>query len=189
MQRKPITTILFILACILFTVACEILNNSIYGIDENVIKLLSFNPTHPLTHFGLGFFCSIFIHINLAHIATNLFFIVPICLMIERKKSSLYLFILIVLLHFITLLTLSLASGLLFTKEMYFVGTSHVVIALYTFWSLSQKRFSLFLIPALVLIIGFWQGQSHLTHLAHFLGMLSALLIATCDFFLIKKRS
>ncbi len=53
-----------------------------------------------------------------------------------------------------------------------FLGSSHVVIGLYTYWSLANKKYGMLFFALLMLSVGLWQSQSPLTLLAHALGFM-----------------
>ncbi|GEM_PF-1386128 len=177
MNMKPIATISLSLLIIAFTFTAPLFDTSIYSLNGHPTQWMSFMPSSPFRSMGLTLISSPFIHLNFEHLLVNLFFLIPIGMMIERKKSKFYLASLFLIVHLQVLLFLVLIDTFYPFQTKSFLGCSHIVIGLYSFWFLKNKRYGSLLIAVIILIAGLWQTQSPLTILAHGLGLLGGLLI------------
>ncbi len=171
MNYRPVVTIVLILVSFLATLVAPIFDSSFYGENGHPTEWLSFLPTVPLRQSGLTLIFSPFLHINLSHLLTNMVILLPVALMIERKISGRKLILFFSLIHFQVLLLLVLADVFMSLEGKAFLGSSHIVIGLYTFWALNQKKYGMLFMPLLVLGIGIWNSHS-LTFLAHMLGFI-----------------
>lgn len=171
MNYRPIATFFFILASILVTFVAPIFDSSFYGENGHPTQWLSFLPGDPLRQSGLTLLLSPFLHINLSHLLTNIIIFLPVALMMERKISGRRLILDFSLIHFQVLLLLVLVNAFIPLEGKAFLGSSHIVIGLYTFWALDQKKYGMLLMPLLVLGIGIWNSHTP-TLLAHMLGFI-----------------
>lgn len=176
MKYRPFASLSLILLSFIVTVMISILDTSIYGINGHPTQWLSFLPHDPLRHMGLSLFISPFLHINFMHALVNMIFFIPLALMIERKKSGKFLTVVFFLTHALVLLLLILVDLFFSLEGKAFLGSSHVIVGLYTFWSLYNKNYSLLFWPLFMIGVGFWEPQP-LTLLAHFLGLLAGVKI------------
>lgn len=126
---------------------------------------------------GLSLLLSAFIHINTAHLLTNLAFFLPIAMMVERQRSGLFLAGAWFFIHFLVLLTLTGIAVLFPLGGNSFLGSSHIIVGLYGFWSLERKKYGLLFFALLIISAGLWENQSPFTLVAHFLGLLGGLLL------------
>lgn len=188
MHTKPIATISIILLFIAMTFVAPIFDTSIYGVNGHPTDWMSFMPSSPFRHMGIGWISSPFIHLSLEHLAVNLFFFIPIAMMIERKKSATYLGFLFLVIHFQVLMALVLIDQFYSLEDKGFLGSSHIVIGLYSFWFLHNKRYGLFTVTLTVLVSGLWQSQSPLTTLAHGLGFLIGIVTLIFSHFIAVTR-
>lgn len=129
-------------------------------------------PEAPFRAYGLTLLFSPFIHLGLQHLLTNFILLVPVAMMIERKKSSSFLLSLFFILHFTILSLLVLFHQLRPISGLAFLGMSHVIIALITYWALITRRYGMLMFAVFILAMGWWQAQSSMTLLAHTLGLL-----------------
>ncbi|MGE3609493.1 MAG: hypothetical protein AB7I27_07895 [Bacteriovoracaceae bacterium] len=171
MKNKPVATISILILTVLITWIAPIFDSSLYGVNGHPTEWLSFYPAHPLNHFGAGLFASPFLHLNGQHLFTNLILFFPLAMVIERKESALFLLKFFILFHFQILLMLICLNEVIPLEGKYFLGSSHIILAFYSFWGLSQKKWFLLGFSLLALMIGYWQGQSHLTTWAHAIGI------------------
>ncbi len=171
MNQRPLATITFIMLSFAVTLMAPIFDSSVYGVNGHPREWLSFLPGSPLRHMGLSLICSTFLHINFLHVMTNMIFFTPISLMMERKKTGLFLTLNFFLIHFQVLLLLYLINLVFPMEGKAFSGSSHVIVGLYTLWSLTQKKYGMLFWPLLVIAIGLWDDNSH-TLLAHALGFI-----------------
>ncbi len=177
MKQRPLVTIGLILFCLLVTLMIPTLDTSIYGFNGDPLSWLSFSPTDPWRIWGLSILLSPFVHLNLWHLFTNLIFLVPLALIIERRRSPAQLVIILVCIHLAGLLCLlALGAGIPLEGKL-FLGSSQVLAGLYTFWALEEKKFAYLLIPGGILLSGLWQGQDQLTILAHGAGVIGGVLL------------
>lgn len=176
MKYRPFASLSLILLSFIVTVMISILDTSIYGINGHPTQWLSFLPHDPLRHMGLSLFISPFLHINFMHALVNMIFFIPLALMIERKKSGKFLAVTFFLNHGLVLLSLVLVDLFFSLEGKTFLGSSHVIVALYGFWALYNKNYSLLFWPLLIIGIGLWEPQP-LTLLAHSLGLLDGVII------------
>ena len=184
MKNRPIATLCFILTAILITFFAPLFDVSIYGLKGHPKEWLSFLPNSPWRHYGGSLLASPFLHMSWEHLLTNLVLFIPIAMMIERKRSGLYLAGIFFLLHFKVLVSLWVVQFFIPLEGKAFLGVSHVIIGLFSFWSLSTKRYGLLVFALLILIVGQWQLQSTSTLLAHALGFTMGVLL----FFLGRSR-
>lgn len=176
MKYRPFVSLSFILLSFIVTVMITILDTSIYGINGHPTQWLSFTPHEPLRHMGLSLLISPFLHINFMHVLVNMILFIPLALMIERKKSGKFLAVAFFLNHTLVLLLLVLVDLFFSLKGKAFLGSSHVVVGLYTFWALYNKNYALLFWPLLIIGVGFWEPQP-LTLLTHSLGLLAGVKI------------
>ena len=108
MNKKPIATISFILLSIAGFFIAPIFDYSVYGVNGHPNEWLSFLPNSPLRNMGLSLIFSPFLHINFAHVMSNLIFFIPVAMMMERQKSGIILTINFCLIHFQVLFLLFL---------------------------------------------------------------------------------
>lgn len=172
MKNKLNATISFLLLSFAITFMAPIFDSSFYGFNGHPIEWMSFLPTSPLRHAGISILFSPFLHLNTQHLLTNLFFFTPIAMMMERKRSGLFLALHFFLIHFQVLLLLVLVNVFYPLEGKAFLGSSHIIIGLYSLWSVANKKFAMMSFALLILVIGMWQGQGALTLLAHALGLL-----------------
>lgn len=170
MNKQPIATISLSLLIIAITTLAPLLDTSIYALNEHPTMWMSFMPSTPLRYMGLTFVSSPFIHLNLEHLAVNLFFFIPIGMMVERKKTRGYLLLLYTVIHLLVLLSLAFIDNFYSFQMKSFLGSSHIVIGLYSYWFIKNRKFGSLLMTIIILIAGLWQTQSPLTILAHGLG-------------------
>lgn len=188
-MKRPILTITISMSCILMTAMAPLFDSSIYGINGHPTLWMSFMPSNPLRLLGLGLITSPFLHINLEHLIVNTFFLVPIAMIIERKYSSLYLLKLFFSLHALVLLQLVLVDTFFQLNGKSFLGCSHIVIGIYSYYFTHEKKFGLLAIPFTVILLGAWQGQGVLTTLAHTLGLASGVCAVYLNIFFNSLRS
>lgn len=172
MQKRPYVTIALTLLSLAATFLAPAFDSSIYGVDGNSLEWLSFNPSSPFRHTGAGLIGSAFLHINIRHLLTNMIFFIPVGMMMERKESGFFLAKTFSLIHFQVLVALLLVHFLFPLTNRSFLGSSHVIIGLYTYWALTTQKYGLLLGPLLVLSLGLWD-EGHLSLLAHVLGFLA----------------
>lgn len=179
MNSRPLTTIAFLVLSFGITIGASVFDSSLFGHDGHPTLWLSFMPEDPFRLYGLSIIFSPFLHLGLQHLITNFILLVPVAMMIERKKSGPFLAGLFVTLHLIILATMILLHQFKSMTGAGFLGMSHVIIALITYWSLSTKRYGMLMFAAFILAMGWWQSQSSLTILAHAIGLIvGALLFA-----------
>lgn len=169
MKHRPITTITFFLLSLAVTLIAPTFDSSFYGVNGHPTEWLSFMPGAPLRHMGLSLIFSPLLHINVWHLITSLIVLAPVALMMERKKSGFFLALNFCLIHFQVLLFLVWINMFYPMEGKAFLGSSHVVIGLYTFWSLANKKYGMLSIPLIAISIDLWNSNS-LTLLAHTLG-------------------
>ncbi len=177
MKQRPWVTIALIILCLLVTLLIPALDTSIYGFSGDPLSWLSFSPTDPFRFWGLSILLSPFVHLNFSHLFTNLIFLVPLALIIERRRSPGQLAMVLGFLHIAGLLCLLLLGAAIALNGKMFLGSSQVLAGLYTFWALGEKKFAFFLIPAGIIVSGLWQGQDQLTILAHGAGVVSGMML------------
>lgn len=177
MKYRPLITILLVLTSIVVTLGAPAFDSSLYGVNGHPVEWLSFSPGLPFRHLGLSLFLSPFIHLNTLHLFTNLAFLIPMALMMERKRSGRFLAMFFFSIHFVVMLTLVGIENLFPSGGNAFLGSSHVVVGLYSYWSLSQKRYGLLFFTLLIIAAGLWENQNPLTLLAHTLGLFSGILL------------
>lgn len=149
-----------------------IFDYSVYGVNGHPTVWLSFSPDSPLRHGGLSWIVSPFLHLHFEHLITNMTLFVPVAMMMERKKSGKFLLLKFLSIHTLVLLALMFVSPFYPLSGKAFLGSSHVVIGLYCYWGLANKKYSMTVLALVILGIGLWQSQSPLTLLAHVLGFL-----------------
>jgi membrane associated rhomboid family serine protease len=171
MTKKPIATISLILTSIITTIAAPIFDYSIYGINGHPTQWLSFMPSAPFRHYGMGILGSPFIHLSLEHLATNMILFIPIGMMIERKKSGSFLFYKFGLIHVLVLSALLIIQVGFSFEGKSFLGSSHIVLGLYCYWSLTNKNYFLLFWTILLIVLGLWQSQGLETLMSHLTGM------------------
>jgi len=172
MNHRPVATISIILISFAVTLMAPIFDSSVYGVNGHPTEWLSFLPSEPFRHMGLSLVVSPFLHINFQHLITNMIFLAPVAMMMERKKSGFFLILHFFLIHSQVLLLLVMVNFLFPIDGKAFLGSSHVILGLYTFWSLANKKYGMLFFALLVLSVGLWQSQSPLTLLAHALGFI-----------------
>jgi membrane associated rhomboid family serine protease len=172
MNHRPVATITFILISVAVTLMAPIFDYSVYGVNGHPTEWLSFLPSEPFRHMGLSLVVSPFLHINFQHLITNMIFFAPVAMMMERKKSGFFLTLHFSLIHTQVLLLLVMVNYFVPLDGKAFLGSSHVVIGLYTYWSLANKKYGMLFFALLMLSVGLWQSQSPLTLLAHALGFM-----------------
>lgn len=176
MNNRPVATITLILMSIAVTIAAPAFDSSFYGFNGHPAEWLSFSPEAPFRHMGMGLIFSPFLHIHFWHLVTNIVVLIPVALMMERKKSGLYLVLEFIAIHLQVLIMLVLLHSVFPMEGKAFVGNSHVVAGLYTFWSLNRKKFRLLILPLSVIAIGLWDSNS-LSLIAHILGCLAGIVL------------
>jgi membrane associated rhomboid family serine protease len=172
MKTRPLATISFILLSIIITFMAPIFDSSIYGVNGHPTEWLSFLPSSPFRRMGLSLIFSPFLHINFQHLLTNMVFFTPVAMMMERKRSGVFLALNFFAIHFQVLLLLVVVNLFFPLYGKAFLGSSHVIIGLYSFWSLTNKKYGMLFFAFLILAVGLWQTQSPLTLLAHGLGFM-----------------
>ncbi len=172
MNHRPAATISLILISVAVTLMAPIFDYSVYGVNGHPTEWLSFLPGDPFRHNGFSLVVSPFLHINFQHLLTNLIFFAPVAMMMERKKSGFFLALNCFLVHSQVLLLLVMVNHLFSLDGKAFLGSSHVIIGLYTYWSLANKKYGMLFFALLILGVGLWQSQSPLTLLAHTLGFI-----------------
>lgn len=175
MKNRPIATISFVLFSVLVTFVAPIFDSSLYGVNGHPSEWLSFMPSMPFRHMGLSLILSPFLHLNFQHLVTNTILFIPVAMMVERKNSGRNLALNFFLIHFQVLFFLIFVTLFYPLEGKAFLGSSHVIIGLYSFWSITNKKYNLLYFSILILAVGLWQDQSHLTTLVHVLGLLTGL--------------
>lgn len=185
MKFRPYATLTLTLICLIVTIASQAFNTSLFFFDGSPEKWLSYFTVEPFRHYGLTIVLSPFMHISSSHLLVNLFFLIPISLLIERKKSGQFLIIRFTAIHLITLIFLTLfASG-----NQAFLGASHLICGLGLYWSLNRRQWSLLALIIAFVGLGFWEGQNSATILAHGAGALAGALVLVLDQIRSKIRS
>ncbi|WP_372655710.1 rhomboid family intramembrane serine protease [Halobacteriovorax sp.] len=177
MKKRPIATTSLTLIALAITSMAPLFDTSVYSLNEHPTQWMSFMPSTPFRYMGLTFISSPFIHLNLEHFFVNTLFLLPIGMIIERKKTWTYLAVLFLLVHFQTLLSLIVIDSFYTFQAKAFLGYSHIVIGIYTFWFVKNKKYGSLTLAILILIAGLWQTQSPLTILAHVLGLAAGIVI------------
>lgn len=172
---RPISTIILSLLCCVITLGVGIFDSSLYSFDGSPLIWLSFMPESPLRAYGLSLIFSPFLHLNMQHLLTNLFFFIPISMMIEKKKGSFHVTSLFFAHHFLVLIFLTLGHFYFNFEGAGFLGISHILMGLITYWSVRNRHYWPLLVPALFLSVGAFQGQAALTLLAHTFGVIAGL--------------
>lgn len=175
MKNRPLASLALLALAVLVTFVAPIFDSSLFGVKGHPTEWLSFLPNAPFRLGGLTLFFSPFIHLNPEHLFTNLVMLVPISLMIERKRSAAFLIACFFIIHCQVLLYLWAISFFDAWEGKAFLGMSHVIVGLFSFWSLTNKKAGLFILALLVLGLGQWQAPNTLTFLAHFLGILTGI--------------
>jgi membrane associated rhomboid family serine protease len=177
MKTRPLATILLIALSLLITFISPAFDTSVYGVNGNPLQWWGFMPAHPLRQYGLTLIISPFLHLNFAHLLINCILLVPVGLMIERKLNGIKLMIYFLGIHFFTLILLVVASTLMSLGQASFLGISHIVVGLYAYWGLVNRKFGLLIFTIGVLVAGYWQNQNPLTILAHGMGIVSGFIL------------
>lgn len=172
MRNRPLATLLIIIITLLVTFMAPIFDSSIYGVNAHPTEWLSFSPAQPFRYYGLSLFFSPFIHLGLQHLIVNIVLFSPIAMMVERKESKRFLLTQYFAIHFQVLILLMVMNLFFPMENKLFLGSSHIIMGLYSYWSLSQKKWGMLFLTFLVLPIGLWQNQSPLTIAAHAMGFL-----------------
>lgn len=175
MNHRPVASIALILLSFAVTFIAPTFDSSFYGLDGHPSGWLSFSPQDPLRHMGLSLILSPFLHVNLIHLMTNVIVFIPVAMMMERKKSGSYLTFQFFLIHFLVLILLVLSNLLFPMGNKAFLGSSHIITGLYTFWALANKKYGLLVLPLFIISIGLWENQS-LTLLSHSLGFFAGVI-------------
>jgi membrane associated rhomboid family serine protease len=178
MKQRPYATLGLILASLVVTATAAIFDGSIYGVESHATDWLSFSPAQPFRQFGLSWLLSAFLHLNINHLVTNLVILIPVALMIERKEKASHLVAISTLIHLMVLISLIIWQFFSTLQGKSFLGSSHLILGLYAYWSLYQRRWNLMILPTGVIIWELWQNQSSLIILAHILGISSGLILA-----------
>jgi membrane associated rhomboid family serine protease len=181
MKQRPLVTIVLILLCLLVTFLIPALDSSIYGFNGHPTYWLSFSPADPLRVRGLAIILSPFIHLDAAHLLVNLVLLVPLALVVERRRSGARLLFVLMLLHLGTLLGLTGLAALVPIGAKAFLGSSHVVTGLYTYWGLGEEKYAYLYVPIGALVLGAGQGQDQLTIFAHAVALAPAVLLVLSD--------
>lgn len=187
MRSRPLATLTLLIILIIGTFLAPAFDSSVYGVNGHPTEWLSFMPEAPLRTYGLTLIFSPFLHLNLNHLVTNLAFFIPVALIIERKKSAQFLALQFFFIHALVLIFLVTLQGLYPLNGKGFLGVSHIVIGLFSFWSIDQKKMGMFLISVMFIMAGFWQGT--FTLLVHTLGFLAGLLVLLVPKLFRKIRS
>jgi membrane associated rhomboid family serine protease len=174
---RPISTITLSLLSCLITIGVGLFDSSLYSFDGSPLIWLSFMPESPLRAYGLSLIFSPFLHLNMQHLLTNLFFFIPISMMIEKKRGSLQVFSLFFVHHFLVLILLTLGHFYFNFGGAGFLGMSHILMGLITYWSFTNRHYWPLLVPALFLLVGTYQDQASLTLLAHIFGVIAGLVL------------
>lgn len=177
MKTRPYATITLILLSLIVTLIAPAFDSSIYGVNGSPLQWWSFMPTDPFRQFGLTLLLAPFLHINFEHLLINTILLVPVGLMIERKLSAKHLVLSFLGIHLLAMMLLIASSIFINLSTASFLGTSHIVVGLYAYWAILNRKFSLLIFAAGVLIAGFWQNQNPLTILAHGLGIASGVIL------------
>lgn len=176
MKNRPVVTITFILMTLLTTFLSPVFDSSVYGINGHPAEWLSFLPTTPFRHYGLGLFFSPFIHLDAAHLFMNLIFFVPVAMMIERKeeKSLTYIFFIV---HFFALSMLFVAAQISPMNQKAFLGMSHIIMGLYFFEALKTKSKGLLFFALCLSGLSFWFTGDAYRNLSHFSGAAAGIIL------------
>lgn len=166
---------------IVITFGAPAFDSSLYGVNGHPVEWLSFSPGSPFRHLGLSLLLSPFIHLNALHLFTNLAFFLPVALMIERKRSGPILALYFFSIHFMVLLTLVGIENLFSLEGKAFLGSSHIIVGLYGFWSIANKKYGMLFVALVMIAAGLWENQSPFTLLAHGLGLIGGLLLPAAD--------
>jgi membrane associated rhomboid family serine protease len=188
-NKRPLITISFTLISFTVMVMAPIFDSSVYGVNGHPTEWLSFLPNAPFRHMGLSLFFSPFLHINFQHLITNILIFLPVAMMIERKRSGAFLAVIFFSIHFQVLILLAVIDVFYPLDGKAFLGSSHVIIGLYSFWALTSKKMSMLYFGILLCAVGFFQSQGALTLLAHTLGLCTGIALLIPDRFGSKLRS
>jgi membrane associated rhomboid family serine protease len=188
MKQRPYGTLSLILLTIIVTAASALFDGSLYGVEAHPADWWSFSPTAPMRLWRLTWLLSAFLHLGPSHLVTNLFILFPVAMMIERKKGPAHLLGMSALIHLLVLGGLLFGISLWSLQGKAFLGSSHFILGLYMYWGILQRRWSLLLLPAGVLLWGVWQDQSSLILLAHILGTLAGVGLGVGSHFREKLR-
>lgn len=177
MKTRPYATISLIVLSVIVTFIAPAFDSSIYGVNGSPLQWWSFMPAQPFRQLGLTLLLAPFLHLNTEHLLINTILLVPVGLMIERKQSAKHLAITFLSIHLLTMVLLIISSTFGNLSNAYFLGMSHIVAGLYSYWALVNRKFSLLIFAAGILIAGFWKNQNPLTLLAHGLGIASGVIL------------
>ena len=129
MKHKPFGTLSLLIIPVLVTASALVFDGSIYGVNAHPADWLGFAPAAPFQSKGLSWLLSAFLHLNFTHLATNLFVLFPIGMLIERKNSPRHLLGLSLLLHLMVLLSLMLWQSFSSLEGKAFLGSSHFTLS------------------------------------------------------------
>lgn len=177
MKTRPLATLSLIFISLLVTFLIPAFDTSLYGVDGNPLLWWSFLPSDPFRQFGLTLIVAPFLHMNFSHLVINTVLLVPVALMMERKLSGKSLLLSFSGVHVLSIILLLITSLFIDLSKSSFLGTSHIVVGLYAYWALANRKFSLLVFALGVLLVGFWQDQNPLTILAHGLGIVSGIML------------
>lgn len=188
MKNRPLATISLILGATLMTMMAPVFDSSVYGINGHPTEWMSFMPSAPLRNSGIGILLSPFIHMNWQHLLTNMIFLTPVALMIERKAGRGYLWLRFFLLHLFVLSALYAAQFIIPMEGKAFLGASHVVTGMFTFWGLTTRSKGMLFLSIAMVAGSAWQSQDSLTIAAHLTGATMGIMLFVVSSLLKKLR-
>lgn len=185
MKFRPYASLVLIFSCLFVTILSQAFNTTLYSFDGSPAKWLSFSISDPLRYNGLTLLSSPFMHVSASHLLVNLFFLGPVALLIERKESGPFLMKTAGFIHLLVLILLILTAP----PQYAFLGASHLICGLYTYWGLRERQWSLLFVAVMFIGVGVWEGQSLGTLLAHLSGAFAAILLLIIGHLRRKVRS
>ncbi len=189
MNKRPFITLSFIVFTIAINFLIPTFDNSLYGVEGHPAKWLSFMPAEPLRSWGGSLILSPFLHLNLKHLFINLIFFVPLGMMIERKNSGPHLALCILIIHVEVLLLLIITHFFWALDGKAFLGLSHIIMGLFSYWAIMQKKYFMLVLVSAVITYSQWQTENPLTLIAHGLGLVAGFELFVLGHLWEKSRS
>ena len=189
MNNRHFFTLFFIILTLAINLLIPVFDDSLFGVQGHPTQWLSFMPAEPLRLFGGSLVLSPFLHLDFKHLLINMVFFIPLAMIIERKKSGRFLALSFLVIHVEVLLLLIVTHFFWSLEGKAFLGLSHIIMGLFSYWALINKKYILLVLVSVVITISQWQTENPLTLIAHASGLVAGVELFILGHLWDKSRS
>jgi membrane associated rhomboid family serine protease len=174
------TSLILLFSCIIATLIPHLFRRTLFSHEENPLIIFSFTPQIWGESMRLSHYVWPLVHQSGEHLALNTLGLLPILLILEKKFNSLKLARILVLTQgffmilFISFFNFFSSQVLKNHQVLYFLGSSHLIFALYTYWFLNERKFKTLIFFSITFGVTYFYTSAW-TFWGHFAGSLSGI--------------